>query len=640
MRRILVCLLALFIGAGAALAQVPPDGLRGGTIRFDHERIVDFDVTLEVAADGALTVTERIAVVALGQQIRRGIYRDLPLVRETLLGRSEPGFDLLSVRRDGADEPYRVERASGAIRIYVGDPDVMLRPGFHRYELVYRVDRQVDFHAEFDEIYWNATGNDWAFLIERARATVVAPPGAPVLQTAGYTGPIGSLEQAVEVGRNAAGDAVFVTTRQLGAGEGMTVAVGWPKGYVAEPTGAERLRLFLEDSRQALVALCVLGLVLCYYLVAWFRVGRDPAPGTIIAVYAPTLPPAAMRYIRRMGYDDRTMAAALVSLAVKGHLAIVDEDGTPTVEARTGGHIPPSPGEEVLRRALFRSSNRVRFDEKARQTLIGARRAFKSHLDATFEKEFFRHNRPWFVVGAGLTLLGWILVAISAPTLLDALFISVWLAAWSFGVGSLVGHLVRQWQLALSGAGLASSAGALLGTMFAIPFVGAWFFGLLMLHEAVGPVAVLFLVLATAINLLFFHLLRAPTALGRKALDEIEGMRLYLTVAEADRLRFHHGTAVTPELFERFLAYAIALDVDTQWSRRFATALADAKRQGEPVYRPVWYRGAGFDPARLGALGTSLSTAMGSATAPRSSGGSGGGGRSGGGRGGGGGGGW
>jgi uncharacterized membrane protein len=115
-------------------------------------------------------------------------------------------------------------------------------------------------------------------------------------------------------------------------------------------------------------------------------------------------------------------------------------------------------------------------------------------------------------------------------------------------------------------------------------------------------------------------------------------------VAEADRLRFHNPPDRTPEHFEALLPYAVALGVETDWTRQFGDVLARASAaRGETEYRPRWYSGARFSGARLSTLGQALSSSYGSASAPKSSGsggGSRGGGSSGGGRGGGGGGGW
>ncbi len=156
--------------------------------------------------------------------------------------------------------------------------------------------------------------------------------------------------------------------------------------------------------------------------------------------------------------------------------------------------------------------------------------------------------------------------------------------------------------------------------------------------------AVLLAVTALAVNVLFFYLLKARTIAGRKVTDAIEGFRLYLSIAEKDRLNLLNPPEQTPELFERYLPYALALDVEQCWAEQFAKVFQALQERGQN-YQPVWYTGSGWNssrPARFGAaMGSGLSGAVSSAsTPPGSSSGSGGGGSSGGGGGGGGGGGW
>jgi uncharacterized membrane protein len=149
----------------------------------------------------------------------------------------------------------------------------------------------------------------------------------------------------------------------------------------------------------------------------------------------------------------------------------------------------------------------------------------------------------------------------------------------------------------------------------------------------------------TPLAFLGFHWLQAPTLAGRKVMDQIEGFRQYLGIAEEDRLNALNPPDKTPQLFERFLPYAIALDVENRWARRFAAVLAAA---GTGAAVGTWYAGR-YDPSRdpvgfADHLGGALSSTIASAASPPGSsggsGGSGGGGSSGGGGGGGGGGGW
>ena len=127
-------------------------------------------------------------------------------------------------------------------------------------------------------------------------------------------------------------------------------------------------------------------------------------------------------------------------------------------------------------------------------------------------------------------------------------------------------------------------------------------------------------------------------------MDEAEGFKMYLSVAEKDQLNLMHEPELTVERFEKLLPFAIALGVENQWGRKFENALRQSM-QDTKTYNPSWYTGAGaaaFSPVNFtSTMGKSFSSAISSAsTPPGSSSGSGGGGSSGGGGGGGGGGGW
>lgn len=162
-----------------------------------QERILLYASDVTINADGSLDVIETIRVNAEGNQIRRGIFRDFPLRVEDPDGREVlVGFEVTGVTRNGRPEPYRVERSGRVARTYIGQSEVWLEPGVHTYELSYRTDRQLRFFADYDELFWNVTGNAWAFPIERARATVRLPGDAQIEDIVWFTGPFGSTERA------------------------------------------------------------------------------------------------------------------------------------------------------------------------------------------------------------------------------------------------------------------------------------------------------------------------------------------------------------------------------------------------------------------------------------------------------------
>jgi hypothetical protein len=295
------------------------------------EQILDYDVVIEARSDASLTVTETITVNAEGREIRRGIYRDIPLRRPTAFGFwDQNGFDLLSVRHNGGETPYHTEWDGPALRIYVGDADVLIPAGRHVYQFVYRTTRQMRFFAGHDEVYWNVTGNFWTFPILEASARVVLPQGAVVRQLSAYSGPLGSTDQSgVAVAGRGAREATFRMLRRLGPGEGLTVAVGFDKGFVTESRNSERTD-WLWANAGALLFPAAWTAAFAWLGFAWARVGRDPPGETVIPLYHPPgqLSPSAMSYVHFDVFTDSgrgasfPFIAALLSLGVSGLLRI------------------------------------------------------------------------------------------------------------------------------------------------------------------------------------------------------------------------------------------------------------------------------------------------------------------------------
>ena len=256
---------------------------------FGSERIVDFHAEVDVDRSGTLTVRESIEVVAAGDQIKRGIYRDFPTRYLRPWGRVVVPFSVLSVQRNGVAEPYRVEQKDNGVRVYIGQTDRQIAPGEHEYVLTYRTARQVGFFDAHDELYWNVTGNDWAFPIESASAEIRVPvtlsPANATIEA--YTGFKGDQGQDFSARFDESGLARFATTQPLLAGQGLTVVVGWPKGVVREPDASEQRANWLADNPELGVGAWGVLVLLAYYLAIWFWRGRDPAPGTIIPRYAP-----------------------------------------------------------------------------------------------------------------------------------------------------------------------------------------------------------------------------------------------------------------------------------------------------------------------------------------------------------------
>ena len=387
-------------------------------------------------------------------------------------------------------------------------------------------------------------------------------------------------------------------------------------------------------------------LLLFYYGYTWHKVGRDPESGVIITQYTPPkgYSPASMRFIENMGYDKTCFTAALVNLAVKGFLKIEGDGKDFTLIKQPEHDTKLAPGEAELSKELFLDGDTIEMEQENHERFSAAQTAQKASLKQDYEKIYFFTNTGYHIFGALISLLVLVVSLFADPNGLnpEVLFLLVWLTGWSFGVVFLVKTAFLQWLKIREG--IFNIFQAVFITAFAIPFVSAEIFVLNMLAAQVSYVLVFMVFMVIVINWLFYELLKAPTLIGRRLLDKVEGFRHYIEVAEKNELEMRYAPEKTPERFEEYLPYAIALGMETQWANIFSGALADLAMQGKE-YHPSWYSGSHWHPHEFHAFASNVSSSLDSAvtsssTAPGSSSGGGGGGFSGGGGGGGGGGGW
>jgi len=654
------------------------------------ERINSFRSDLVVAADGLFDVTETITVTAEGDKIKRGIYRDIPVryAGGSFGLKTSVPFNLISITYDGKPASFHTDSHDIFTRIYIGQKDITIPHGQHTYVIRYTT-RQLRFFEDHDEVYWNATGHAWAFPIDEVIATVTLPPTVPLDQVdpEGYVGGLRSKNQqdlTAEVSLNQR-QVIYKTTRKLGANEGLTIVARFPAGIIERPSA---LRGVWGDPyfRWGFGGLAV---VLIYYLIAWWLVGRDPAKGVIVPQYEVPdgLSPAACRFISQMGYDNQCFSVALLSLATQGAITIREDGGGYTLEKIGAPSAMASPGERKIFQQLFRTRTKLPVKQKHHTEFSRAIGKLRESLVAEFEGSLFRPNRVWFFAGVAIAVAA-LFAAVSfsggmaqsdlvrivimvlqerippaGPPKGDLVVIFILLLSiLSAGVVVIVHKSISAWRSAFLGAtGLSRLEGinrAIFLTIFAALIIGAAIFFLVWLANLTSLWLIpLVLGIVTTVAV-FYEILKAPTISGRAVMDKIAGLRMYLDTAEQDRLEAHtqqalnqpQGMPRTLELFEHFLPYAVALDVANQWAEQFKDLIEAASINTESgaanTYHPAWYHGSAWSAASIGAAAAGLGVAMSSAvaaaaTSPSSSSvGGGGGGFTDGGGGGGGGGGW
>jgi uncharacterized membrane protein YgcG len=646
-------LLLLTLGAGSAIAA---------------EVIQRFDSAVQVAKDGTLTVTETIRLRAENLEIKRGIHRDFPLTYTDAAGRlHEVGFELLDVTRDGQPEPHFTKRQGDILQIFAGKEDVILSRGDHTYVLRYSTTRQIRWFDGKPELNWNVTGNYWNFPILAASYRLEPIDGQRPLRFTAFTGRLGARGTDWRGAIDNAGVLTVNTTRALGGGEGLTVVAELSATAVDPPGPVAEFWYAVWENRRWIFGGAGFVLVVFYYFAAWAAVGRDPKRGIVIPLFHPPqgISPALANYIHNWGFARekwRAFTAAALSLAVRGLITFDNKDGKIILKAKPGaaegGPLPA--GERTVFDWVKGQGLSAVIDSAHGEAVAKAGADFTKSIEAENRGRFFRRNLGYVVAGVALTIAVVIGVVIFGGLRDEDYFVMFGMAFGGFWLGlflvpllmtlfraSSFGSLVRSALSLIVIVALISAVVAIVRSMFPNGFGEA----LPALWAAIEsyPFPVLLVSAFTMLNGLFIYLMRAPTALGRPIMDQLDGFRLYLETAESDRLNYQ-APEFTAARFEALLPYAVALDVEKPWADAFAAAFQRAHPDADPSqhYQPVWASGGGWTgrdfgsavSATVGSVSSALASAVpvSSSSSGFSSGGGGGG--SGGGGGGGGGGGW
>ena len=541
-----------------------------------------FHAAIKVEPGGDILVTESITARFTGSW--NGIYRTIPVKYHTPQGFGWTlGLDLQGVS-DQNNQPLRTESSRQGhymkYKIWVPGAENATRTVVLRY----RARNGLRFFEDHDELYWNVTGDEWDVPIESASAVVELPSAASGVRATAFNGVYGSTAQEAQVGIEGT-NVQFTMPRRLEFREGMTVVVGWNKGVVTEPTSTDRALGFLGSNWPMAIPIPVFFAV----FAIWRRRGRDPERRPIAVQYEPPegLTPGECGTLMDNECDMRDITSTMVDLAVRGYIKVEERD-----ESKLFGLLSD---REYLLHQLKSTAERASLAPHEQRVMEGIFDGRNSPVELSELEEEFYKELPGIRRGIFSRLLGHGFYRARPDQVRGA---------WIFG-GLVLGF-------ALAGAG---SVIAPRFSLTPVPFIVA---GILTGLIIVG----------------FGIFMPARTERGARTLEQVLGFEEFLRRVEAEHME---RVMKHPELFDKYLPYAMAFGVEKKWARAF---------EGIYTQPPNWYVGSNLTNFNVGRFSSSLSSMTGKvsstmSSSPRSSGGSGySGGSSGGGGGGGGGGGF
>ena len=510
-------LLVLLVLAGPASAK--------------ERHLKKFFSEIVVMPDGSVDVTENITFQFVGGPWR-GINREIPIEYSGPHGSNYTLFlDVKNITGEtGAKLKYETsrERHYLNLKIYIPDADNSTRT----VSINYTVSDAIKFFTDYDEFYWNVTGDESSIPIESAGVHIVLPEGAANLRAKAFTGAYRSTGRDAEV--QITGTGVDVQTRDpLPMHEGLTVSVAFDKGAVRERSALSRLSLFLRSNWPLFIPIVAFFAMFWW----WWTRGRDPRLRPIAAQYQPpdNLSPGEVGTLIDNSVDMRDITASIVDLSVRGYL---------TIEEKQQDHLL----------GLTHSKNYVFHLKKSRAEWNSLKPHEQELLDGIFSGGNAGDAVP-------LDALHNTFYA-NIPEIRNQIFASLvgdgYYAQRPDSVRStyILFGVVTGFILVAGGIWIANHSG-----MQPLPFVVA---GLL----------------TGAIICGFGWFMPARTQAGARALEGVLGFEDFLAHVESDRF---NRTIKTPEMFERFLPFAMALGVEKNWSKAF---------QGIYTQPPQWYQGS------------------------------------------------
>jgi len=542
-------------------------GFSAGALSARQLDIQKFNSDVQILPDGSVNVTETIQVNFIGSW--NGLYRLIPIEYVTPQGFNYTLFVDIKKITDGNGNKLKFEssreRHYRKLKIYVPGASNVVRT----ISIEYTVADGLRFFEDHDEFYWNVTGDAWDYPIESASATISLPSGTTNIRANRFTGGYGSRAQDADV--QVTGSGVEVQTRDpLRLHEGLTVAVAFDKGFVRAPTGFDKALLFIRSNWPLLIPIAAF--LLMFYL--WWTRGRDPRLRPITAQYEPPnqLTPGECGTLVDDSADMRDITASIVDLAVRGFMVIEEHDKTSMMGLKHSKDF-----NFILRKERASWSALKPHEQVLLNGIFSAGTVGETVGMSNLENRFYK-NLPELKSGIFDSLVG-LGYYRRRPDSVRSFYV---------GIGVVIG-IAMVW----GGGALASAIG-------------------------MAPAAFIIAGILTGLIVCAFGwFMPAHTELGTRAMEGVLGFEDFLAHVESDRF---NRTIKTPEMFEKFLPFAMALGVEKNWSKAF---------DGIMTQPPDWYRGGSFGPTfypwifanNLNYMSTQAGSVM--SSAPRSSGGSG-----------------
>jgi len=371
-----------------------------------EEYIQKYDVEIQLNKDRSIDVEENIQVYFM--EDARGLTRSFPTKRSIDNKSVDTKYQNLQVYKNGNSEPFTKGKSDDDDLYYIGSQDVILDPGYYQYNITYSVPNQIIFDDGKVQLRWNAIGTDVVFRSEKAKVTVKFEEDMKFLDSKMYVGKYGSGQNEARVKETRQGnEIVYNIDEGLTSNEAVTIEIDLASESVVAPTFFQKYSSFLT--------LLLGGLAMFFYFIlTWFKYGRDPKPNPSALLYdtPENLSPASINYIEQERYTGRALTSSLIALATKGFIKISKdgESGIFKKEVYTIEKLRNTDGELPVEQAniidtLFSKNSTVYLDGEYQKVVQATRRSHQVVLQTQHREFVKKGNNLKFILYPILILI-------------------------------------------------------------------------------------------------------------------------------------------------------------------------------------------------------------------------------------------
>ncbi|NMB69905.1 DUF2207 domain-containing protein [candidate division WWE3 bacterium] len=387
------------------------------TFAQSQEQVLNFNAKYFVKETGVVSIEEIIDYHFATP--RHGIFRNILYEKKNDTGaRYLLDIKNISVKMDSnTDVPYTIEKAGKYYQVKIGDANITIT-GNHQYIISYDVYGALTYFKDHDEFYWNVSGNEWEVPISMATASVAFEPYMEErdLKSICYTGTQGSTAQNCQSITTKTPTVTIQTVSQLNPSEGLTIAISFPKGKVAQ----------LEPHKDIwgmiiTIVLMIAGAIwyvflpfYAFYLYLKEKNNVKNKQRIVAAWFDPpkklngeSFSPAETGYIQSKNINNKFITATIIQLAQKGFLKIKVESKNDITFIKTEKTDTLASFEQDLLDGLFSKTDggEIKLKDLKTSTKLAKQVAqFKDHVSKSIKAEKLFKYDPMTYSGVVITL--------------------------------------------------------------------------------------------------------------------------------------------------------------------------------------------------------------------------------------------